>query len=207
MVQTILEHWGITAEALTLIINENPSIRGMIFGYVAEFQLREYVKSLPGITGMWKEGNHDRRHKGDLYIIYRGERFSIESKSLQTNMIAETNGVFTVACQCDKSDSTPVILPNGDEIRTTCLAVGGFDVLAVNLFPILGQWRFIFALNDDLPRSTFRGYTPEQRRYILKSLIPVTWPIPEGDIFTTDLESLLGRLMALRKPKSRNGSF
>jgi hypothetical protein len=42
---------------------------------------------------------------------------------------------------------------------TTNLVVGGFDLLAINLFEFGAEWRFAFAKNRDLPRSTFRKYT------------------------------------------------
>lgn len=33
---TILEKWQITAEELTKIVEDNPSLRGFMFGYVSE---------------------------------------------------------------------------------------------------------------------------------------------------------------------------
>ena len=53
---------------------------------------------------------------------------------------------------------------------------GEFDILAVNLFAFENQWRFIFAKNSDLPRSTYQKYTPEQQSKLLASLVPVSWP-------------------------------
>ncbi len=78
-------------------------------------------------------------------------------------------------------------------MNTTCLLVDEFDVLAVNIFGFLGEWRFLFALNRELPRSNFRGYTEEQRQYLLATLVPVAWP--ETGIFTTDLFVLLDGLL------------
>ena len=34
---TILEKWQITAEELTKIVDDNPSLRGFMFGYVSEY--------------------------------------------------------------------------------------------------------------------------------------------------------------------------
>ncbi len=39
--QTILDRWGITAEELTEIVAANPSMRGLMLGYVAEYKLRK----------------------------------------------------------------------------------------------------------------------------------------------------------------------
>ena len=38
---TILDEWGITPEQLTALLNENPSLRGMLLGYVAELKLKK----------------------------------------------------------------------------------------------------------------------------------------------------------------------
>ena len=35
---TILEKWQISAEELTKIVDENPSLRGFMFGYVSEYK-------------------------------------------------------------------------------------------------------------------------------------------------------------------------
>jgi hypothetical protein len=37
---SILEQWDITPEQLTILLNENPSLRGIMLGYVAELKLR-----------------------------------------------------------------------------------------------------------------------------------------------------------------------
>jgi hypothetical protein len=55
-------------------------------------------------------------------------------------------------------------------------------LLAVNLFAFEGVWRFAFAKNSDLPRSTYRRYTPEQQAFLLATLIPVSWP-PEPPFY------------------------
>ena len=71
---------------------------------------------------------------------------------------------------------TDIKMPFGSTVNTTCLLVGEFDLLAVNLFAFEREWRFSFAKNEDLPRSKFRKYTPEQREHLLASLVPVSWP-------------------------------
>jgi hypothetical protein len=78
------------------------------------------------------------------------------------------------------------------------LLVGGFDVLAVCLFAFGGSWRFAFALNEDLPRTTWRGYTPDQQKYLLKSTIKISWPLEFP--FEPDLFSVLDRLTRKRSP-------
>lgn len=82
--QTILERWQITAEELTEIVNSNPSMRGNMFGYVAEMKLRKMWFSCEQVTHAVKYDDHNRKKKGDLVITYRGYSFVVESKSLQT---------------------------------------------------------------------------------------------------------------------------
>lgn len=61
---TILHEWGITAEELTGLLNENPSLQGMLLGYVAEFKLRQIVNLFPEVSFIKKFDDHDRKRKG-----------------------------------------------------------------------------------------------------------------------------------------------
>jgi hypothetical protein len=71
--------------------------------------------------------------------------------------------------------------------------VGEFDILAINLFQFREQWDFAFILNRDLPRSNYKKYTEEQRKYLLATLVPVTWPIQEP--FTLNPFDLMDKLI------------
>jgi hypothetical protein len=102
---------------------------------------------------------------------------SIEVKSLQTRSIRKTSSEHLGKFQCDASDRRPVTLPNRQKIETTCLVVGDFDLLAVNLFEFEQEWRFAFAKNKDLPRSRSSKYTPQQQKYLLSTLMEITWPL------------------------------
>jgi len=174
--ETILERWEITASELTEVVDANPSLRGIMLGYLAEVKLREMWFARPEVAKSYKYDDHDRRKKGDLVIVYKGRKFVIEAKSLQTNTVKNKAGVWCGKVQCDASDRRSVELPNGKNIETTCLLVGQFDLLAVNLFAFENKWRFIFAKNSDLPRSRYRKYTKSQKEYLLATLIDVTWP-------------------------------
>lgn len=199
MRDSLLKHWDITEDELTAVVDQNPSLRGMLFGYVAEVKLRQYISGDERVTGLVKDDDHDRKKKGDLRFSYSGREFVLETKSLQTNSIKveETlNGKrLSGKAQCDASDRREVQFPDGSTITTTCLLVGEFDVLAVNVFSFFDEWRFLFASNKDLPRSKYRKYTPQQRENLLASLVPVEWPLQKNSIFTTDLFSLLDRLL------------
>lgn len=186
----ILERWDITIEELTELIDNNPSLRGVVIGYIAEMKLRKLWFST---TKPLKYNNHDRTRKGDLLITYKGQNFIIESKSLQTSSIIKQEtreGTQWIGkAQCDASDRRIITLPDGSTINTTCLLAGEFDLLAVNIFAFENIWRFVFAKNSELPRSTYRRYTPEQRKHLLASLVTVTWP-PRPPFYTEPFQLL-----------------
>lgn len=174
--QHILDDWEISPFALTELVADNPSLRGILLGYVAEYKFQEIWLGHPDITDSFKYDDHDRKGKGDRVINYKGQQFIIEVKSLQSNTVHFEDGRWSGKAQVDASDSRMITLPSGNEISTTLLIAGEFDVLAVNLFAFGGEWRFVFAKNKDLPRSTYYKYAEEDRQYLLTSLINISWP-------------------------------
>lgn len=185
-------------EELNEIISANPSLRGFLLGYVAEHKLRQLLLADERVCHLIKYDNHDRRRKGDISFFYQGVEISVEVKSLQTGSVRKTDTGYVGRFQCDASDRRRVMLPNGDEIETTCLLVGEFDLLAVNLFDFLGKWPFAFARNKDLPRSRYRGYTEEQHQYLLATLMEITWPLSSP--FREEPFSLLDEIIRERRP-------
>jgi hypothetical protein len=169
-----LDRLGITQEELEQIIASNASLRGVLVGYLAEVRLMElWFKDYP----FKRYDDHDRTHKGDRWITYKGREFSVEVKSLQSNYIKQTKEGWAGRFQVDASDCRAVTLPNGDVVTTTCLVVGQFDLVAVNLFDFGAEWRFAFAKNCDLPRSPSKKYTPEQRQFLLQTTPKITLPL------------------------------
>jgi hypothetical protein len=167
----------------------------MLLGYVAELKLREMITSFPEVSFITKFDDHDRKKKGDLYIIYHGKAFDVEAKSLQTAMAKwnEENKCWTGKAQVDASDRRRIEMPDGSLLNTTLLLKGEFDILAVNCYAFTQNWDFIFARNSDLPTSGWRGYTETQRENLIASLIPVTFP-PEPP-FYSDLRILLDEMV------------
>ena len=94
--------------------------------------------------------------------------------------------------QCDASDKRKITLKTGEEITTTCLRFGDFDILAVNLFAFRGKWEYGFALNKDLPASNYSKYPEEVRTNLIKSIMPISLPFLEP--FVSDISILLERL-------------
>jgi len=177
---TILERWKLSEQELTIIVDENPSLRGMMLGYIGEYKLRSLLMANPHVTSLQKPDDHDRsaKSKNDLTIVYKNRSFTIEVKSLQTNSIKRnTDGTMMGVVQVDASDKRPVTFPDGTKLQTTCLLRGQFDILAVNLFQFRNEWDFGFILNQDLPSSKHKDYTPEQQKYLLATSIKVTYPL------------------------------
>ena len=193
---SILERWHITAEELTKIVDENPSLRGFLFGYISEYKARAYFDRHEGVTQLTKYDDHDRTSKGDISFYYKGKEFRVEAKSLQTNSVVSLghdtwNGKF----QCDASDKRKIVLPNGHTVNTTCLEVGEFDIVAVSLYAFGNKWRFAFAKNIDLPHPNkrSRNIAEEDREYLIKTLIDISWPLKPP--FTTDVFALLDSMI------------
>lgn len=173
---TILKRWHLTENELTEIIDLNPSMRGLMLGYIAEYKLRKLHFCDDCFSNVHKKDDHDRKQKGDLTVTYKGREFKIECKSLQTNSIRETEDGYEGKYQCDASDRRKVTIGK-KSVETTCLLVGEFHIIAVNLFSFRNEWTFAFALNDDLPRSTYKKYPPAIQRHLLATLMPVSLPL------------------------------
>lgn len=192
--QSILNRWGITEQELTELIDQNPSLRGILLGYVAEKKFHNMYLNHPAIAEAIKDDDHDRRKKGDRRILYKGTPLIIEVKSLQTNSVVNLGaGRWKGKAQVDASDSREVVLPDGSSLKTTCLLRGEFDLLAVNCFAFGGKWRFAFALNAELPPNTYKKYTDYQRAHLLPSLVTIQWPLQPP--FTENPFALLDRLV------------
>lgn len=193
----ILEQWNVTVDELSDAILSNGSLRGMVFGYVAEIKLRELLQARTDVTELVKDDDHDRQRKGDLRVVYKGHEFRIESKSLQTKSVKRVaSGGFIGQAQVDSSDRRTVRFADGSTLETTLLLPDEFDVLAINCFAFEDKWQWVFVKNSDLPRSTYREYTPVQQSNLLASLVTVTLPV--SGAFTTDLFELLDQLISQR---------
>ena len=191
---SIFRKWDITEQEFTELVESNPSLRGMILGYIAEQKFQSICLNHPAISAITKDDDHNRSKKGDRRIVYKGKPFTIEVKSLQTHTVRKLgDDIWEGKSQVDASDKRSVTFPDATELNTTLLLREEFDILAVNCFAFGGKWRFIFCKNIDLPTSTFNKYTEVQQSGLIASLIPVTWP-PKPP-FTDNLFQLLDELL------------
>jgi hypothetical protein len=138
MEKSIIDHWGISIEELTSLVNSNPSLRGMLFGYVAEYVLRQKYFSAKKLCAV-KCDDHARDEKGDLVVTYKGRKFRVECKTIQTQSVNQLDDQWFGKVQCDGSDKRLITFPDKSQLKTTLLLAGEFDILAVNCFPFGDQ--------------------------------------------------------------------
>jgi hypothetical protein len=147
----VLEDWQVTKAELNEILETRPSARGHLFGFVAEYKLTKLYFADPRIQSLRRYDDHDRTRPGDFGFIHGGMPVNVSVKSLQGASVRQVGkGVYTGKCQCDASDRREVALPTGAKIETTNLVVGGFDLLAVNIFQFGKTWRFASGLSPPL---------------------------------------------------------
>ncbi|MZQ82719.1 restriction endonuclease [Paenibacillus sp. 5J-6] len=202
----LLKRWELSVEDLTKIVDENPSLRGFMMGYVSEAKVRSMFFSDGRIEEVKKDDDHDRKKKGDLTFKYKGHEMRVEAKSLQTNSVKRGEDLVQGKFQCDASDCRDVLLPSGKTVKTTCLLVGEFDIIAVNLFAFENTWKFAFARNSLLPRvgARTKKIEPEDKQYLLSTLMDITWPLQAP--FVEDPFVLLDEIIAEKEASAATGA-
>lgn len=193
-----LDAWGVSSDDIEDLLASNPAVRGAMFGYVAERKLAaEIASKYPDtLVDLGKPVDHDRKRKCDRVYRTGLSDVRVECKSLKTSTVKwDADGApVSAKVQCDASDCREVVFEDGSSLRTTCLKVGEFDIVAVNMFAMFGTWRFAYAANKDLPRSTHGQYSAEQQQQLIATSIDITAEL--ADPFTWDLEALIARLEA-----------
>lgn len=205
-----MREWGLDLDDMDALLTQNPSLRSFVSGYCAEMKCgRIWFHNHPDISDLHKPDDHDRTASGDIAFTYRNQPFTVEVKSLQTGSVkVRPDGTQTGTAQCDASDRRAITFPDGTVAETTCLLVGGFDILAVNTFAFDGQWRFLFAKNADLPRVSANAkgqgaLTPAQRGLLLSTSIPIVSGPPKFP-FRDEPWSLMDEIVASRKSVSHD---
>ena len=91
---SILHDWNLSEAELSEIVEQNPSLRGMLFGYVSEYKVRTTWFERDEFSQVKKYDDHDRSKKGDLSVIYKNTEIRIEVKGLQTKFNSKDRGGF-----------------------------------------------------------------------------------------------------------------
>ena len=194
------DHWEATQHEFNEIFNRNPSLLGMIKGYMAEEKLKTmYLENNDKVQNLFSPDDHDRELKGDWRFDWEGaedQHIVIEVKCLQSNYVKsreKSNGetVYSGKYQCDASDRREIDLEHGETVSTTLLEVGEFDILAVGIFEFGEKWDFVFAKNDDLPRTSYHKYTERARDRLIKGMHSLEYPLDDGSIYSEDIFALV----------------
>lgn len=185
------KQWSAKTDEFNEVFARNPSLAGMMKGYLAEEKLRPVLSGHPKVKNLRSPDDHDRSQKGDWKFEWEGRTVTVEVKCLQSNFIEETDDGWRGKYQCDASDKRPVTLSSGDTIETTLLKRGEFDILAVAIFDFNEEWKFIFAKNKELPRTTYSNYTNEQQNELIKGTHTFKYPLEKESIYTENIWSLL----------------
>jgi hypothetical protein len=192
---------SVSPEDLVMSIKRAPSLRGMILGYIAEEMFEKYVPQKYGFINsedIKAHDDHDRRfNKSDRTIHFNNRLYRVQLKSIQTNSITRNleTGLLQANVQNDASDSRLIKLPNDNSVTTTCYARGDYDILAVPLFPFLGEWVYAYKRNIDCRPTTSKKYTAEDSKYLLSTTEIITWPLT--DEWHIDLSDLLDAKIGL----------
>lgn len=189
-----LEDWDLSYDEINELLTDNPSLRSFVMGYAAEVKCKHlYFTDHPDVSAIYKPDDHDRTEKGDLIVTYKGHRFAVEVKSIQTVSMQprKRSGRVEPFYQCDASDRRMVTFADGSTVETTALVVGEFDVVAVNIHAFTGQWNFAFAKNADLPtlagasRGAARYFTEYQQRNLISTSIRIDLE-PDPAVYSYD---------------------
>lgn len=181
--------------ALVQLVKEKPSLRGMVLGNLAELLFEQHVpRNYPAIAAADIIGHddHDRAvNKSDRTITFRGRKYTIQVKSVQTGSIKREVAVkrLCATVQNDGSDMRKVVFANGSDVTTTCYLRGQYDILAVPLFPFTGTDAFAYKKNEDCRLTQDGRYTDYQRRQLLATTEIITWPLAQD--WQTNLLMLL----------------
>jgi hypothetical protein len=108
----------------------------------------------------------------------------------------EGDTVYTGKYQCDASDRREIDLEHGETVGTTLLEAGEFDVLAVGIFEFGNEWDFVFAKNDDLPRTTHHEYSDKAQERLIKGMHNIEYPLEDDSIYSEDIFPLVEETVA-----------
>lgn len=172
------------------MIDENPSLRGYIQGYLAERALKTQLLNIAGVSAVRKIPDM-APEKGDFEVIYKNVPLTIECKSVKTGSVKEDvltqSWMGTVGvCNTDKREIT---IEGFGNISTSKLIRGQFDILAISCFAVNGEWSFMFIENRFLPSA-------EEHRDLLKSSFIINPATTPG--LTEDISRVLEKALEIK---------
>lgn len=171
-----------TEEEIEHVINENPSLRGYLQGYLAEVAFKKQLSRLEHVTEVIKIPDQSPE-KGDFKITYKGIPITIEVKSLLTKSIkADTlHDTWQGVVGIKNGDKRELEVEGYGVIRTMSLVRGGFDILAISCYAVSGKWDFVFMENEYIPPKDYNNPALLKVSFIVN---PETTPCLDLDLAT-----------------------
>lgn len=185
------KRWSASRDEFNEVFSRNPSLMGMMKGYMAEEKLKQNILEPSGVKNLRSPDDHDRTTKGDWVFDWDGEEIIVEVKCLQSHTVEKHGDVWKGKYQCDASDSREIQLNSGQCVETTLLEVGEFDILAVGLFDFGGEWNFVFAENEDLPRTTYTMYSKTEQNSLIKGTHSIEYPLSDDSIYSENIFKII----------------
>jgi len=164
---------------LELIIEENPKLRGIMQGYIAEYKLIDRLRNIFGVTEVSKIPDR-HRVKRDLQIKYLGTDITIECKSIISSTVKwdTIRGTWQGTVQCKNSDAV-YSKDYLDTPKRTNLTRGGFDIMSISTYAIDGLWDAVYIENRYMPQSTYDRFDIMKTSFVVN---PLTTPCIEMDL-------------------------
>jgi len=164
------------------------NIFGYNLGYVAEFRFMEYIKTVKGVTEVWKPSDHDKSvNKSDVSIKYNGKtvRFQIKCPLKSTVKENPSEGSIHFSLKNHTSDKHTVVLQDGRVLNNTTLyRCDDYDVLVTPFYNGSKVENFAYLLGSDIPQH-------ENNDLLMNTTVDFKYPL-EGK-WTTDIDDILKR--------------
>jgi hypothetical protein len=191
-----LQDLQLTEHELMDMLDEQPSLRAIVLGYIARRKLRSLLAQTFTGGPVVRQDDHERKRRGTFTVLHGKKSVAIRCCSLQANSVKTKSATY----QCDASDCRDLKLPSGRTIRTTCVLASTFDIVAVSTFTFDQKWQFAYAAANDLARTK-----PTKRRKLSKtdaeSLLScsqrITFPVEEP--YTHDIFAIVDRVARTRR--------
>ena len=210
------EFFNTTPEKLDSVIMDNLRVTSVLGGYLAETFLREELELLPGFTNITKPNENRRDISCDIVFTYNTTEYLLEVKTVDTtkditSTVQNADGTWKLISGVKKAGTHDHLLPNGNTKRTASTLKSTFDILAVSCYPILKEWKFIFAFSEDVTSHSGNGWSEEDKKYkdlFFSTAARFTWPPepPHYDSLVTLLESKKKPVTGFCKSPGRTGA-
>jgi len=183
-----------TTEEIESSIEENPSLRGYLQGYLAEIALKKQLLLLPGVISVEKIPDQSK-DKGDFKVIYKGSPVVIECKSILTDSIKfdTLNDTWYGRVPLRAAKARNINVEGLGIVNTAHFFKNQFDILAISCYAIDGKWEFLFVETEYLSIKS-----PSMPGLLKSNLVvnPLTTPCVTSDI-TSVLESVISKKASL----------